>query len=278
MRWLRAIGSGALVVVVGSLVLTAGCEKKSPTGRTPRGGTAGGDTGDASEGGPSGDVEKKPWPAEVGSVAGVIRVSGNTPDMPRLDMSARPQCALLHGDETPRSELIVKSADGGLRDVFVYVSKGLEGYEVPPVGTEPVVLDQKGCIFVPRVFGVRVQQDIRILNSDAFLHNVKVNENRPMNEGMPNVGEMLKKKWFKRTQLGVSFQCEVHPWMRAYACIVDHPCYAVTDAEGKFKIENVPQGRYTIDFWHERAPGIKKPEPVEVEVNAGEEARVEASY
>ena len=66
--------------------------------------------------------------------------------------------------------------------------------------------------------------------------------------------------------------------MRAYACVVNHPCYAVTGAQGEFKIENVPPGRYTVDFWHERAPGIKKPDPVEVEVRAGEEAWVEVSY
>ena len=66
--------------------------------------------------------------------------------------------------------------------------------------------------------------------------------------------------------------------MRAYACVVDHPCHAVSDGQGRFTIANVPPGKYSVDFWHERAPGIRKPGPIEVEVKAGQEVRVEASY
>ncbi len=264
-----------LLALVMCMVSTASCERQrssgAPTGRPSSDGAS-----DAPAGAPT-DL-KKPWPAEFGSIAGVIRVAGNTPAMPPIDLSATPHCESLHGGEKLRLELIVKGENRGLRDVFVYISQGLEGYRIPPVGPEAVVLDQRGCVYAPRVFGVRVRQDIRIVNSDSFLHNVKVSENHPLNEGMPNAGEIVKKGWFRRSQLGVSFRCEVHPWMRAYACVIDHPCHAVSDLQGRFTIANVPPGKYSVDFWHERAPGIRKPAPVEVEVKAGQEVRVEASY
>ena len=45
--------------------------------------------------------------------------------------------------------------------------------------------------------------------------------------------------------------CNVHPWMRAWIFVFDHPYYAVTSRTGKFELKNLPPGTYTIEAWHE---------------------------
>ena len=49
----------------------------------------------------------------------------------------------------------------------------------------------------------------------------------------------------------VQLQCDVHGWMDAWAVVVDHPYHAVTDAEGRFTLTDVPAGAATLQFWHE---------------------------
>ncbi len=270
MRLRAALQLAAMLAFASFLVVGTGCEKKSEK-KSEKLIVNGGDGGDGGDTPPP--VSKKPWPSETGSITGTVKAPANVPPMQNYDMSAKAECAHLHPQGTPKLELIVKGEGGGLRDVFVEVTKGLhEAYEVPAPSGQ-VTIDQKGCVYLPHVFGVRVNQDILIKNSDAFPHNVKVESGRPFNEGV-NAGQPLtKKKWFKKTGKN-AFKCDYHSWMQSWACVVDHPCYAVTDSNGKFEIKGVPPGKYTISFWHETAPGLKKPEDVEVEVAAGAAADI----
>ena len=50
----------------------------------------------------------------------------------------------------------------------------------------------------------------------------------------------------------VTLKCDIHGWMRAYAGVLPHPFYGVTDEKGNFEIRNIPPGQYTIAAWHER--------------------------
>ena len=50
----------------------------------------------------------------------------------------------------------------------------------------------------------------------------------------------------------VPVKCNIHPWMRAYIGVVRHPFFAVTGADGTFKIAGLPPGKYTVEAWHER--------------------------
>ena len=45
----------------------------------------------------------------------------------------------------------------------------------------------------------------------------------------------------------LSFKCDVHPWMFAYVCVSEHPCFAVSGKDGTFKIKDVPPGKYTLE-------------------------------
>jgi hypothetical protein len=61
----------------------------------------------------------------------------------------------------------------------------------------------------------------------------------------------------------------VHPWMFAYACVMDHPYFAVTDKDGKYTIKDVPDGKYTMEVFHRKAAPTSSPVTAEVEVKGG---------
>ena len=89
-------------------------------------------------------------------------------------------------------------------------------------------------------------------NSDPLIHNVRSlsEENRPFNIGQP-AGTPDRKKVFKDKEGPIELRCDFHPWMRAYLFVMEHPYFAVTDAQGHFTIKGLPVGNYTLAIWHE---------------------------
>ena len=153
----------------------------------------------------------------------------------------------------PQSDAVLIGADGGLKNVFVYVKEGLDAAYSFDIPATAVVLDQKGCIYTPRVLGIRAGQALTVLNSDETLHNVHAipMANQEFNSGMPFKDTKLTKT-FTVPEVMVRFKCDVHPWMGAYVGVTAHPFFAVTDASGAFEIKGLPPGTYTIEAWHER--------------------------
>ena len=142
--------------------------------------------------------------------------------------------------------------NGTLKNVFVYVQEGLEG-KTFPTPAAPVTLDQKGCWYAPHVFGIQVGQPLEIVNSDNTLHNVHSlsGKSKQFNLGMPIQGMKLTKK-FENPEIMVKFKCDVHPWMHAYAGVLNHPYFSVTGTDGAFEIKDLAAGSYAIEVWHEK--------------------------
>lgn len=190
-------------------------------------------------------------PVHAGSIGGKATFQGTAPAAAPVKTDADPKCKLMH-PQGLASDQVVVSADGGLKNVFVYVKKGLEGkaFETPKT---PVVFDQIGCQYTPKVFGVQTNQTLEIRNSDDTLHNVhSLPKNSPQfNLGMPIKGMKLKKT-FTKPEVMVKIKCEVHPWMAAYAGVLDHPYFAVSGDDGSFEIKDLPPGDYVIEAWHEK--------------------------
>jgi len=188
-------------------------------------------------------------PDGPGVVTGKISFDGDAPARTPVRMAADPNC--MTGRES-LSETIIVGPDKGIKNVFVYVKDGLGDrvYETP---SKPIVMDQQGCRYEPHVFGVHVGQPVEIRNSDPTLHNVHA---IPKSNGEFNFGQQPKTppvvKTFDKPEIGVSFRCDVHGWMRAYANVVTHPFYAVTQEDGTFEIKGLPPGSYTLEAWHER--------------------------
>lgn len=186
----------------------------------------------------------------AGTLSGKTSFEGTAPQQEAIKMDADPICKMQHSADVYAEKLVVNS-NGTLKNVLVYVKEGLgdKKYDVP---AEPAVLDQKGCQYLPHVFGIRAGQTLKIVNDDDTLHNVhgKTRAASLFNLAMPFKGLELEQK-IEQADM-VKFQCEVHPWMSAYAGVFNHPFFAVSNDQGTFEIKDLPAGNYVIEAWHER--------------------------
>jgi plastocyanin len=187
--------------------------------------------------------------ATAGNISGRVTIEGAVPENPPIKLSGDPYCVGKNPNGATFEYFVVK--DGGLENVFVYVSDKLDYYfEVP---TAVVELDQQDCRYKPHVVGVRAGQRLAIKNSDDTLHNVHAlpNANGEWNRGQAFKG-MVDEKIFTARDVTVPFKCDVHSWMHAFVGVMDHPYYGVTRDGGKFELKGLPAGTYTIEAWHEK--------------------------
>ena len=140
-----------------------------------------------------------------------------------------------------------------------------------PAPTEKPVIDQKGLKFQPNLVAVQQGTTVEFLNSDTVAHNVfwtKVGDNKKLTHNL-GTWPQGEKKAFKFDNPGaVPVLCNVHPEMSAYIVVAPTPYFAVTDQSGSYKIENVPDGSYTVTAWHEGAKKQSKPVAVSGEGKA----------
>ena len=189
----------------------------------------------------------------AGDVKGSITFEGNAPKMKPLRMDADPVC-VANNEIKPRKEWLILGKDNGIKNMLVYITESKSGSLLgAPVTEDVAVLDQNGCVYIPHVLGVRVGQQINILNSDGTLHNIHAlpKVNKEFNKAMPRSKKQMTVT-FNKSEDPFKIKCDVHPWMGAYVGVFDHPYFAVTDDSGSYTISNLPAGKYVIEAWHEK--------------------------
>ena len=195
------------------------------------------------------------WPGvalAASSISGTVTYDGKVPALRPLAMDADPACAKMHS-KPALNEMLVLGSGNTMGNIMVWVSKGLPAGKTWPAPKTPVVLDQKGCMYLPHVMGIMVGQAYRILNSDGILHNVHAlpKINKGFNRAMPPTVKEASAT-FDKPEAIFGIKCDVHPWMSAYVGVFTHPFFSVTGKEGKFTISGLDAGTYEITAWHEK--------------------------
>jgi plastocyanin len=211
----------------------------------------------------------------VGTISGVIRFEGTVPEQSVAQLSGWAECASQHPQGNPPAGDVVVN-DRRVQNALVYIKDGL-GNRVFATPAEPVSIDQKGCLFLPRVVGVQVDQPLKFLNSDALAHNVHgfAQTAKPWNVSL-SVKGMTRAVKVDKPEAVIEVKCDIHPWMRAYVGAFLHPYFAVSGSDGTFILRNLPPGEYTLEAWHERfgirsqkvSLGAKEAKEVEVKFGA----------
>jgi plastocyanin len=140
-----------------------------------------------------------------------------------------------------------------------------------PAPTQHPVIDQKGLVFQPHVTAVQVGTTVDFLNSDSVAHNVfwtSIGGNKKLNHNLGTWPKGDRKSFKFDTPGAVPILCNVHPEMSAYLVVVPTPYFATSDQAGNYKIENVPDGSYTVIAWHEGAKNQSKPVSVSGDTKA----------
>jgi plastocyanin len=204
--------------------------------------------------------------SDGGTIVGEVKYAGDPPAPEKIDVTKDPN---ICGTEPKLSPALVVGANKGIKDVVaslpsIQKGKALGKPEKPPV------LDQKNCEYHPYAQIIPVNTTLEIINSDDVLHNVKTKggAKTSFNIAQPKFKRKLTVE-FKNPEI-VQVECNVHGWMNAIIVVEDNPYDALTDANGSFKITDVPPGKYTLKVWHSKLGEQTK----EVTVGPKEEVKV----
>jgi len=187
----------------------------------------------------------------VGSVTGTVTLDGKPVAAKPINMSAEPYCQKEHPTPVVPPEVVVDDK-GDLANVVVYVKEGLGDYSFD-TPKDPVVLNQKGCMYEPHIIALMTGQTFEVKNDDQTTHNIHPmpKDNRDWNKSQPPGASPIDET-FGRAENAIPVKCNVHPWMKSYIFVFKNPYYAITPKDGKFELKDLPPGTYTIEAWHEK--------------------------
>ncbi|MGH8070910.1 MAG: hypothetical protein ACRERE_37900 [Candidatus Entotheonellia bacterium] len=181
-----------------------------------------------------------------GTIAGRVTFVGPIPHLPSLAITKDQDVC---GTAASPQMLSVSRENRGVKDTVI----ALEGITQGKAPTAPQpVLDNQACTMIPRVQGVMVGTEMVIQNSDPFLHTTRgrlPDFKQAFNLVFPK-GTPAKEQKMRYPGV-IAVTCDTHAHMRAYILSFEHPYFAVTDADGRFRIDQVPAGSYTLKAWHE---------------------------
>lgn len=184
-----------------------------------------------------------------GTITGTVKWSGPMPKIAAILINKDPEICDPQSQKRRDLERLVVGSNGGVANTIVFlkdISKG-KAMDLPE---EHQFLNQKTCRYEPHVLLVPADGTLRIKSSDPVLHTVHMSGASDYNLPFPFANQTVSRT-MNRSGV-VDLRCNAgHVWMNAEMLVVTHPYYAVTDADGNFRLTNVPPGEYEIEAWHE---------------------------
>jgi plastocyanin len=186
-------------------------------------------------------------PSEAASIRGVVTFAGAV-EPKKLPVTID---QYVCGKEKISEDLVL-GAQRGVRNAVVWLQTPppRASWDTAPATPDKVEMDQKGCVFVPRVVLVPAGGTVEFLNSDRLLHNLHSasKENPTFNRTQPR-GRAIPIAFAKPEIVRVN--CDLHSWMQSWVVVADHPFYALSNEAGEFVLPGVPPGKYTLQIWQE---------------------------
>jgi plastocyanin len=209
---------------------------------------------------------------DAGVIAGWVVYRGTPPKPKAINFGPEKVCADLNRDRSSVYETLVINPNSTVKGALVTIRGDVPG--TYPVPSEPAVVDQVGCVFMPHVVAIMAGQEVEFRNSDPVSHNIRCMPKR--NSAFNNVfaTKSAVKSKFDSPELGIPLKCDIHFWMSGFVHVSSHPFFAITGEDGSFVISGVPPGSYTLLAWHETL----KPQTQTVTVGAGEVKEVEFTW
>lgn len=181
-----------------------------------------------------------------GTISGEVKLQGTAPAPKPVEVTKDKEVC---GQHEIKSEDLLVGSNGGLENAVVFITSISKG---KPMGASEAVLDQKGCQYVPHVLLFPAGTTVKINNDDGILHNIHTysTKNTPFNMAQPKFKKTIEAK-FDQPEV-VKVTCDAHGWMGGWFIVEDNPYYAKTDANGNYKLTDVPPGDYELKVWHEK--------------------------
>jgi hypothetical protein len=197
---------------------------------------------------------------DSGAVSGFVRYGG-VPASPATVAITKDR--EVCGAAPVYDQSLVVGQDRGLANVVVSLTDMAHGYPLRPAPA--VRFDQKGCQYIPHVLVFPAGSTVVILNSDGILHNIHTESavNPVIDLAQPGFKKQIRVTIEKPEIIKVT--CDAHNWMEGWWYVTGTPYYALTDDHGRYAINRVPPGTYTMRIWQERL-GMQSQH---VEVRAG---------
>jgi plastocyanin len=189
--------------------------------------------------------------ATAGSISGTVQLEGAAPKMKIINMAAEPACAKEHTTPARTQEVLVGKKNA-LENVVVYLTGDFSQFKFDQPQS-PATITQKGCMYDPHVLAMETGQTFQVINADPVTHNIHPlpKDNREWNQSQPPGAAPIDQS-FAHEEIAIPVKCNIHPWMKAYIAVFNHPYFAVTGEDGSFDLKNVPPGTYTLTAWHEQ--------------------------
>lgn len=259
------------IALLFALGAAAGCTRERASKRTAGGGaTASNERRESAAGNVdlSGNSYRPSPLGAVGSVAGVVRLTGDIPADTVPTASGQPAC-----DAATEP---VGNPSNDHSNTVVWIADAKTGKALPL--NKRVEMSTEHCAIDPRIQTAVVGSGINMFNYDRLLHKL-VYMRAGTNDTvavMPffNDGQVVASTALAQKPGVIEISCTQHPWMHGYILVFDHPYYAVTSNDGSFKIDSLPPGSYKLMVWHE---GAAKPVERPIKVTAGEISKADLS-